>query len=318
MRTLLILLLVLFTTVTSFAQTGVYRPFPTDSALWSYGNYDMAFFYRTCAYKVKGDTTINSVSYSKLYTIKTFSYDNDSGAVLHALLRINNTQSKVWLKYVDYNLFRDTTEFLLYDFSLQVNDTFYAKIVNYDSLGFVTDTLIVQMKDSVSTLNGYLPRIQLKGNFGPRNYYSFVESVGSNRFLLYPESYIAIYPFIAGSTQQFISCFKQGATIYYQSNQCILNYLISGLHQLTTKHHSFLYPTFFQSGQPIRFKLKNESELPLESITISNAGGEQVEHLVLMHNQKEIIAQKHYAQGIYIVNLKYKNGLNEYLKIVIF
>ncbi|MBP6302229.1 MAG: hypothetical protein KBB37_02950 [Bacteroidia bacterium] len=317
MKKILIFLFVVFTTVALFAQTGIYRPFPTDSALWSYGNFDMASFYRTCAYKVKGDTTINSVTYSKLYTIKTFSYDNDSGAVLHALLRINNTQSKVWLKYVDYNLFRDTTEFLLYDFSLQVNDTFYARRIVYDSLSIVTDTLIVERKYSIYSINDSLNLTQLR-KLRHNAYYNFVEKIGSDQLLLYPERDIAAFPFEGHLIQQFISCFKQGETVYYQSNQCILNYYITGAHELTANHQNLLYPTFFQSGQPVHFKLKYESELPIETLTICNARGEQVEHLVLMHNQEEIIAQKHYAQGIYIVNLKYKNGLNEYLKIVIF
>lgn len=317
MKKIVIFLLVVFTTVASFAQTGVYRPFPTDSALWSYGNYDMASFYRTCAYKVKGDTTINSVTYSKLYTIKTFSYENDSAAVLHALLRINNTQSKVLLKYVDYNLFRDTTEFLLYDFSLQVNDTFYARRIVYDSMSIVTDTLVVQIKDSLHSLNGRLAFTQLK-RLGNVTFYYFVEKIGSDQLLLYPERDLAAFPYLGHLIQQFISCFKQGETVYYQSNQCILNYYITGAHELTANHQNLLYPTFFQSGQSVHFKLKNELELPLETLTICNARGEQVEHLVLKHNQEEIVAQKLYSQGIYIVNLKYKNGLNEYLKIVIF
>ena len=318
MKKILFFLIVVFTTVASLAQTGVYRPFPTDSVLWSYRNYSTIFgFYETFAYKLKGDTSVNSVSYYKLYRIDKFTYENDSGDALHALIRVDNSLSKVWLRYTNYSLFRDTTEFLLYDFSLQINDTFYAKTVNLDSIGFNVDTLIVQRRDSVYTQQGYLPQIILKKKSGFKDLFNFVQRIGSTEFLLYQEKYLAYFTLGLSLTQE-ISCFQLNDINYFPPVNCIFNVIPNSIKESFKSSLIKVYPTFFQSGQPIRFKLKNESELPLESITISNAGGEQVEHLVLMHNQEEMIAQKQYAQGIYIVNLKYKNGLNEYLKIVIF
>src|SRR5688572_26179253 len=131
MKRILLLLLIFYSTSSS-AQTSVYHEFPDSNAVWNFhcvqwmcmpvgpGPANVQFDY---SITMIGDTTINGLIYHKLFT--------------PFIQIINNTNCQMWmgtgykgalredtaLRKVYYVPQSDTAEQLLYDFNLQVGDT---------------------------------------------------------------------------------------------------------------------------------------------------------------------------------------------------
>ncbi len=115
-------------------QTNVYHPFPTDSAYWSviHGYEDP--FGTTCTRSVQygmiGDTLIEGSTYSKIYANNLWFSDSDTTfnpatAEYYAALKEDSTK-KVFVRRAT-----DTTDILLYDFSLELGDTFCFDFFNH-------------------------------------------------------------------------------------------------------------------------------------------------------------------------------------------
>ncbi len=119
MRKLLLFCLIL-TGFGSNAQTTVQHPFPTDSAAWYeiayYGtNWDPSY-YAYSKYYLNGDTLINGISYTKVNCKRKY-YSDD---FLQAIVKIDS--NKVAVKY--FNEYVDTNLHVIYDYNLQVGDSF--------------------------------------------------------------------------------------------------------------------------------------------------------------------------------------------------
>lgn len=130
----LLLLACIATSLQLNAQTNTYFPF-LDNVAWYYGSSDFAgtFYYW---YHVTGDTTIQGNTYKVI--------ENDSAWWPIKLLREDTAQQIVY-QYVD------TTEYVLYDFTRAVNDTFYLAGTKYVITGI----------DSINTPLGYRKRWQV-------------------------------------------------------------------------------------------------------------------------------------------------------------
>jgi hypothetical protein len=127
----------LFTSSYTIGQT--YHPFPTDSAQWSILVVkDLpSYHYYTVHLKMKGDTLLKNTNYKKIYysTHLPYSWPDDS---INCFIR-EDTNKRIWVKYpVGSGI--DTTEMRLYDFYLNVNDTFNLRLLNYstDSMHKIT------------------------------------------------------------------------------------------------------------------------------------------------------------------------------------
>ena len=107
-----------------FAQT--YIPFPTDSAQWSVRHtINNPFSQSTVQYKMKGDTLLNGITYHKIYYSLDLVY-NSPNQTLHCFVR-EDTTKKVFVKYPASSGI-DTSEFVLYDFNKEINDTVNLKL----------------------------------------------------------------------------------------------------------------------------------------------------------------------------------------------
>src|SRR5210317_2279929 len=120
-RTLILLLLLLSGVAFSNAQDNI--PFPTSDATWCDGYYfwnswltDTSYHYYTTA----GNIAINDT----IYTI--ISSENNEQ---HGYLR--ETDQGVYFRYSD-----ETEEFLLYDFSLNVGDTMYLPLTDFQNISY--------------------------------------------------------------------------------------------------------------------------------------------------------------------------------------
>lgn len=185
----------------SHAQTNVYHPFPDSAATWNihFGWY--CFMNGTgdenYSITISGDTLISSQTYHKLTTpyVESFSTGTCGGISTgyKGAIREDTLNRKVF--FIPPT---DTTEQLLYDFTMQVGDTVkgYIETFNVD---------IVQSIDSVLVGNNYRKRWSIN----PSYQIDFIEGIGSTYGL------IEFSPGFTDAAFFSITCFQQnGQTLY--------------------------------------------------------------------------------------------------------
>lgn len=138
------------------AQTNVYHPFPSDSATWNVGNLDIWFGWcYKYSYSFTGDTIVNNTSYHKIwkqgqeflvvhppgspdwyYTCSNQVIGNFSYYV--GAIREDISQKKIY--FLQPN---DSTETLLYDFTLNVGDTIKGYFGDYHLVILSLDSTLV-------------------------------------------------------------------------------------------------------------------------------------------------------------------------------
>ena len=184
----IILLFLIFNATFSFSQTSVYHEFPDSNAVWNFdcvqwmcmpigagGQANVHFQYSVI---INGDTTINGLTYDKLFT-----------PFIHEILNVNcqmwmgpgykgAVREDVSLKKVFYVPQSDTAEQLLYDFNMQVGDTVQGYLRSYLQPGF--DTVI--SIDSVLVGNTFRKRWYVNNSY----FISIIEGIGSTYGLIEP------------------------------------------------------------------------------------------------------------------------------------
>jgi len=173
MKKILVLLL-LATPIRGFSQT--YYEFPTDSAIWSHSYYGLigttlGLCGTTRHYGIFGDTIIQGTNYSKLYGVNHYDtiphiyipgFDIEYAQYVGGFR--SDTSQKVY--FIEAN---DSTEYLFFDFSLTVGDTFCFGYI-YPPSG----CLWVVSIDSQLIDNGeYRPSINFSNGL-----YKWVEGIG--------------------------------------------------------------------------------------------------------------------------------------------
>lgn len=133
--------------LSSFAHAQNYKPFPDSVAVWVEefyeGVFDQTSGYsaekRDCdVYVMEGDTLMNdSLEWNKIWLYNTLT-DTLPQSYFGALREDSTKQVWLWMA-------RDTMPFVIYDFSLQLGDTFYLRVPNVMPL-----TAKVMGVDSVS------------------------------------------------------------------------------------------------------------------------------------------------------------------------
>jgi len=117
-------LIILSFVATKFHSQATYYPFPTDSAEWHVKltcqqPFCTAQLYSPYQTHQKSDTTINGKVYHKMYDIPTSN--------LYCFYR--EASKKIYVKYPLGGVFgNDTAEFVLYNFNINIGDTFAVKV----------------------------------------------------------------------------------------------------------------------------------------------------------------------------------------------
>ena len=154
----LIILLFAFGQLTSFAQ-NYESVFGKDTTQWNFvTDYGGADFIATVQFKAFGDTVINEKDYCLL------SEDYINGVQTFGFLREDTIQGKLWLKKLN-----DTSEYLIMDLNLNVNDTFLLRNSQWDDRD---EKFVVK---EISDTNGRLVKLQGTESF---NDISFIEGIG--------------------------------------------------------------------------------------------------------------------------------------------
>lgn len=157
----------------SFGQTSTYFPFPSDSATWSvsYWNFNTVSYvcWNTWHYGITGDTVIGNETYHKVAVNNYFMNVTDTSfnpATASYVAGIREDAAKK----VHVIMSADSVEKVLYDFSLNVGDTFY---FDYFQQGAGVVTLI----DSVLVGSSYRKQWHLADQFSAEHIW--IEGTGS-------------------------------------------------------------------------------------------------------------------------------------------
>ncbi len=156
-------------------QTDSYIPImPGD--LWEVYRYQ---------YKIDGDTTINGIDYKKLYSMN---YDSLLVENINLLGAIREDSLKR-VYYLDNNTAHspigsnnDSTEILLYDFSLNVGDTLFVPYTFYSS----DTTQVVESIDSTMIEGQWRKRINFFQTTYSPNIRIWIEGIGDLKGLFFP------------------------------------------------------------------------------------------------------------------------------------
>jgi hypothetical protein len=170
------IVIALFASV-NYASAQKVASFQQDSVEWVVAWHDSDHgFFGNSIYKMRGDTIVNGKLFSKVYLSSYIEYQNTNGDVLLCLIR-EDSSKKVYIKYLP-TIYQDTSEFLLYDFNLEIGDSVVTKRrANYtDSTFNSTTTFFVTDTGSYTDTNGVKRRILTVSSFDEVSYW--VEGIG--------------------------------------------------------------------------------------------------------------------------------------------
>ncbi|MEO5673123.1 MAG: hypothetical protein ABIQ74_00615, partial [Chitinophagales bacterium] len=198
----LFLFVTLITLVISqgFSQASVYHPIPLTNAEWRTDHFDqgicVANIYSLCTSLVfypEGDTIINSKAYTKFYEDGiSYEYGSSDMHVYYGAMRQDTTSKKVY-----FFALNQLSEYVLYNFNLEVGDT--------SEEGILTLGGIVESIDSVLVGTEYHKRFNF---FNSYPYYIYlIEGVGTNGGL-----FSGIYDGYGFEVKDILKCFKLNGT----------------------------------------------------------------------------------------------------------
>lgn len=269
---------------------GFTQNFPKDSMEWSISFTDFnlppngGYITKTYHFALYGDTSIQNFEYSKLYkdTISLDSIFIFSHSQLIGFIR-EDLSKKVFLRDID------STERLIFDFSLQVGDTLSTLYPN----GIVTGI------DSLLIGNSYRKHFSIDPGLAlwPLEY---VEGVGYLRGQGVLSNWLYLNIGIHKSFQ--LLCLKDKGTIIYKTGSCYLDEstVQTGINKLTQINSKvIIYPNPFSSSTIVSTKI----ELKNGDLIIYDVIGQEIKRIKNIHGQHIIINRDGLTSGIYYYQL---------------
>lgn len=305
MKNLYLIIFSFFLSINAIAQNNT---FPTENAIWinqtvSYYHdfngvvYEPPSYYKFCASGV--DTIINSLIYTEI--------DRCSNVNSNYFGAIREDSSKVFFIPKD-----STSEFLLYDFNVNIGDTVEVIYMSMSSTNnFYMQSFIVE-DTSTTIINNKTRRvIQIYG-------YSWIEGIGSNSGL-----FIEPFPNISNYFVD-LTCVSVNDTIIYEGGGAqggggnILQQGIPGICDLTLDvpeieaiDNITLYPN--PTNGNISIQTNNENQI--KQITTINSIGKTL--TTIQVSDKEILEFNiEGAPGIYFIEVYYTEGQKSVQKII--
>ena len=286
--------------IASCLAHGQVPNFDFDSARWVV--YTTLPYQSVTVYTTRYDTIIGSKTYttiwSDFYDISSSDTDN-----LELLIR-PDTNNRIWYRYSSI-VSTDTNEYVLYDFSLQVGDTF----VSQGALNLAIDTFTVfqlyatQLNDS-SIVSGYdFNEPFSQSCFGLQQ----MEMVGSTTHPFYP---------LLGISTAFDTCLPTVAC--YQSNGVCLYGAMGLCDPVASITEEFiegpiLYPN--PATDQITIVLNEFLSSAACQIRIYNLCGELVKAQSITTNTGTIMIERSGLEsGIYLMNISDQQGRTSRIK----
>ncbi|UPT67548.1 MAG: T9SS type A sorting domain-containing protein [Sphingobacteriales bacterium JAD_PAG50586_3] len=273
MKRLLLIIAFGFCTYINKAQTYVPFPTSTDNAVW---NISSSSHEGTCRFYdlfITGDTTIHNKSYVKLgfrgiiylwnpdmepwcsgvapaysFSTKRYAYREDS-------------THKIYFRSISHPIY-DTTEFLLFDFGMQVGDSLKGYF-SQQNFGIIP---IVSSIDSIQIDNNWRKKFNFKNGFDTlEGCFYLIEGIGTNMGFLDIQG----CPFFESSTT--LNCFKRyEVVIWNNSNSSCSDYsfINSNKENLLNNLHIAIYPNPAQDFVNIELPQSyNQASLNIYNLT---------------------------------------------------
>ncbi len=270
----------------SFAQ---YIPIPTDTtAIWRVDWYD----YNNCGpnqpnasyqYYFAGDTTINSVVYSKLYA-SGYSQCLPLGFI--GSFRNDSVNQKVYFIEAD-----STVEKLIYDFNLAIGDTIPQLLQT--SIIHVTwiDTIVV---DGISR-----KRIWHDSLYPPLGPY-IIEGIGTTNGLLAP---------INGAETQFnLICFSHENRLIFPDTATTCS-VYDDINQINFNSETII-------PNPIHEQSLLSSKKIINQINLFNIEGNNVANYIV-NSKTYILDRGQLKNGVYFLEILYDDNSFRFIKVII-
>jgi len=219
MKKFLLLLIFSATSFFSGAQTNVYHPFPDSNATWNISGlvpWNCPFnvdYYETLSILISGDTAIGNYNYHKLNT----PYIDRSCAQggLHPQGYVGAFREDTSARKIFFVQPLDSSENLLYDFTMVVGDTVKGFLSSYWAC--LPYAQIVNSIDSTLVGGSYRKRWIIG-----TGWFKFIEGIGSTAGLLDHVCEIIDGPITS------LLCFSQNGIVLYPSNAWMCN-VITGI-----------------------------------------------------------------------------------------
>jgi len=313
----------LFVFVLAVGQLQAQNAMPTDSAMWVYGvrlYENTPAHVRNLTVKLKGDTLLGGMLYSKVYYAwgHDTAYDSPNN-YLHCFLR-NDSNHRAFVRYPVNSYSNDTSDVLLYDFNQIAGDTFD---LPRHRVGIDTSWCDTSYKYFVSyasyTWSNFINRNLLFIQYEPANsictahFSEMKEFYGSADFLFYNE--LKVFP----------DCYFDDADSIYSSQSLCFWYKGKWLIQPCELYGADIIE-FTDNNEEIKLipnPIHDDSELnfkagKFEIFQLLDILGKPVFETMIQENQNKILLQKgQLKSGIYFGRLTGKGNISETIKIII-
>jgi hypothetical protein len=303
----LIIILTFFLSSINYSQT--YIPFPTDSSTWVLSKFcnppcDPFSDNQPQQIVQHGDSLKNGLQYHKLYMVHT----GTNSPLFHCLYR--EFMKKIYVKYPLGSMFgSDTSEFVLYNFNLNVGDTFTVKTPTNVS-GPLPNTAKMKLNSVTTGTVSY--------STGTRKLYSFssvttpsptalvmsitwYEGIGSNQGLLYNLAFrswpISVSP--PNPYSYYLNCFYKSNS-FIPNLTCLPTNISQNNKSLT---NLFLYPN--PSNDIVA--LNNADNINIKSVVLYNILG----NICLFETDRQKMDKmniSHLSTGIYHCKITSENN----------
>lgn len=307
-----LLLIFIFISFTSRSQTSIYHPFPDSNAVWNFQAFAALLpctpfgggsIEHRYSYTIDGDTSINSMMYHKLITpyVHThtdsfclpFKFPGYKGA-----FRQDTAARKVYFV-------PDTaqSEYLLYDFTMEVGDTIKGFLAEVWSGSLMHDT--VSTIDSVLVGNDYRKRWKINECYS----IYMVEGIGSLFGLLEPTGFGCI----TDLPWYVLNCFTQDGQTLYPDTTTFCP-LLTGLNAPELNEDKLTFPPNPFSSKTV---VKIDPVFMHADFVILNIEGKIVRR-GRVNNQKElVITADDLKNGVYLLQLTNGNGVTVSGKFIV-
>jgi hypothetical protein len=203
MKKLLSFSIIVLTSFTGLSQ--VYNKMLTDSVRWNYSVYT---FFTASIQQTKIETLNDTMLNSNIY--KKIAFNNTTTSYF---IREDTLQKTVWLR-------TDTSEFIIYNFSLNLGDSIFLRRINYNPVTnnyTCSGYAIVDSIYSTNTLEGARRTLRLKGGRAYATYTYWIEGNGSiNDYIIYYEDDCYLF-FDFGYVASNTCTFHDGIQTYQDS-----------------------------------------------------------------------------------------------------
>lgn len=273
--------ILVFSLLTSQGQT--YFAFPDSNCVWSVEKEK---------HLMKGDSLFNSILYKKYYVTKDTSLTNDSLKFV-GLVRQDKLNKKIYGIAKTY-----TTEALMYDFNLSVNDTTRITPI-IDFFSNPPRRLKVSYKDSILVNGQYRKRFFMVSNvpLGPSMPETWIEGIGSSFGPLSPG--LSDPPIICPCFPTLL-CEKVGTVTVYVNpvqNSCYKAVCTGvGSNELTKNNSWKIYPN------PTSDILYFDTKENVQNITLYNSNSQPVENITINKTERTVDLSK-LPKGIYFIRI---------------